>query len=61
MDRFGFPSRFWGLTLDNVLGATVVLANGTIVHASDASYPDLFWVSQLDLAITAISQQLVLM
>ena len=60
MDRFGFPSRFWGLTLDNVLGATVVLANGTIVHASDANYPDLFWVSQLD-PITVVSQQSVLM
>ncbi|EPT01474.1 hypothetical protein FOMPIDRAFT_90148 [Fomitopsis schrenkii] len=40
---FGFTSRFWGLTLDNVVAATVVLANGTIVQASDADYPDLFW------------------
>lgn len=43
--RFGFASRLWGLTLDNVVGATVVLANGTIVQASNADYPDLFWVS----------------
>lgn len=46
-DSFGFTGRFWGLTLDNVLSATVVLANGTIVQASNESYPDLFWVSRL--------------
>ncbi|EPT01476.1 hypothetical protein FOMPIDRAFT_90150 [Fomitopsis schrenkii] len=40
---FGVTSRSWGLTLDNVVAATVVLANGTIVQASDADYPDLFW------------------
>ncbi|KAH9917721.1 uncharacterized protein B0H18DRAFT_1200507 [Fomitopsis serialis] len=40
---YGFTSRQWGLTLDNVVGATVVLANGTIVEASASQYPDLFW------------------
>ncbi|KZT64703.1 Glucooligosaccharide oxidase [Daedalea quercina L-15889] len=40
---YGFTSRQWGLTLDAVIGATVVLANGTIVEASALQYPDLFW------------------
>ncbi|KZT64704.1 Glucooligosaccharide oxidase [Daedalea quercina L-15889] len=40
---YGFTSRQWGLTLDNVIGATVVLANGSIVDTSASQYPDLFW------------------
>ncbi|KAJ7497947.1 glucooligosaccharide oxidase [Mycena galericulata] len=40
---FGFTSRAWGLTLDTVKSATVVLANGTIVTASSTVNPDLFW------------------
>ncbi|EPS97926.1 hypothetical protein FOMPIDRAFT_142343 [Fomitopsis schrenkii] len=40
---YGFTSRQWGLTLDNVIGATVVLADGTIVNASSTEQPDLFW------------------
>ncbi|EPS97931.1 hypothetical protein FOMPIDRAFT_55287 [Fomitopsis schrenkii] len=40
---YGFTSRQWGLTLDNVVGATVVLANGTIVNVSTTAYTDLFW------------------
>ncbi|KAK7024499.1 hypothetical protein VNI00_016251 [Paramarasmius palmivorus] len=40
---WGFPSRMWGLTLDNVLGAEVVLANGTIVHVSEDENVELFW------------------
>ncbi|THV05859.1 glucooligosaccharide oxidase [Dendrothele bispora CBS 962.96] len=40
---WGFPSRMWGLTLDNILSATVVLANGTVVTASEESHSDLFW------------------
>ncbi|KAE9390601.1 FAD-binding domain-containing protein [Gymnopus androsaceus JB14] len=34
-DGFGYSSRMWGLTLDNVLSATVVLADGSIVTASE--------------------------
>lgn len=34
----------WGLTLDTVVGHDVVLANGTLVHTSATSFPDLFWV-----------------
>ncbi|KAK7462245.1 hypothetical protein VKT23_007848 [Stygiomarasmius scandens] len=40
---WGFASRMWGLTLDNILSATIVLANGTITTASEDSQPDLFW------------------
>ncbi|KAJ7708832.1 hypothetical protein B0H17DRAFT_1155919 [Mycena rosella] len=40
---FGFTSRAWGLTLDTVKSATVVLANGTVVTASSTVNTDLFW------------------
>lgn len=42
--RYGFTSRQWGFTLDTMVGATVVLANGTIVNASATTHSDLFWV-----------------
>ncbi|KAF7320857.1 Glucooligosaccharide oxidase [Mycena chlorophos] len=40
---FGFDSRMWGLTLDNVLAIDLVLANGTVATASETQNPDLFW------------------
>jgi hypothetical protein len=40
---FGFTSRMWGLTLDNILSINLVLANGTITKASKDVNPDLFW------------------
>ncbi|KAJ7813150.1 glucooligosaccharide oxidase [Mycena olivaceomarginata] len=40
---FGFTSRAWGLTLDVIKSATVVLANGTIATASSTVNTDLFW------------------
>ncbi|KAF7366316.1 Glucooligosaccharide oxidase [Mycena sanguinolenta] len=40
---FGFTSRAWGLTLDTIKSATVVLANGTIAAASSTVNTDLFW------------------
>ncbi|EGG03604.1 uncharacterized protein MELLADRAFT_89999 [Melampsora larici-populina 98AG31] len=40
---YGFTSRMWGLTLDNIISQEVVLANGTIVQASQDTNPDLFW------------------
>ncbi|KIM45670.1 Glucooligosaccharide oxidase [Hebeloma cylindrosporum] len=40
---YGFTSRKWGLTLDTIQSLDVVLANGTIVTASNSKYPDLFW------------------
>ncbi|CAZ80485.1 unnamed protein product [Tuber melanosporum] len=40
---FGYTSRMWGTTLDNIEEMEVVLANGDIVNVSKGSNPDLFW------------------
>ncbi|EGG11251.1 uncharacterized protein MELLADRAFT_102646 [Melampsora larici-populina 98AG31] len=40
---FGYSSRMWGLTLDNIIGHEVVLSNGTILETSEKQNPDLFW------------------
>lgn len=39
----GHFSRTFGLTIDNLLAATVVLADGTVVQADAEREPDLFW------------------
>jgi FAD/FMN-containing dehydrogenase len=39
----GYLSRRFGLTVDNLLSADVVLADGTFVTTSEHSHPDLFW------------------
>ena len=40
---FGYLSRRFGLTVDNLLAADMVLADGTFVTASENSHSDLFW------------------
>src|SRR5439155_18913947 len=39
----GHLSRGCGLTIDNLVAATVVLADGSVVQADAESEPDLFW------------------
>jgi len=39
----GYVSRLWGLSIDNVVEAEVVLADGSIVTCNEDDYPDLFW------------------
>jgi FAD/FMN-containing dehydrogenase len=39
----GHLSRKYGLSIDNVLGADLVLADGSFVHASEDENADLFW------------------
>lgn len=39
----GFLTRKYGLTLDNVKGINIVLADGTYLETSQDKYPDLFW------------------
>lgn len=40
---FGFPSRLWGLHLDQIVRMTAVTAAGHVVEASPTSNADLFW------------------
>jgi FAD/FMN-containing dehydrogenase len=39
----GYLTRAHGLSIDNLIGADVVLADGSFVHADEANHPDLFW------------------
>ncbi len=39
----GYLTRKYGLTIDNLVGAEVVLANGEMVRANKDENSDLFW------------------
>jgi FAD/FMN-containing dehydrogenase len=41
----GYLSRQCGLTIDNLLGADVILADGRFVTVDPETHPDLFWAS----------------
>jgi FAD/FMN-containing dehydrogenase len=43
---FGWLSRRWGLTSDNLVSARMLLADGSRVVASAEEHPDLFWAIQ---------------
>ncbi|CAK5265476.1 unnamed protein product [Mycena citricolor] len=38
---WGFASRNWGLMIDQVVAAELVLANGTLVHVSNTQHPEI--------------------
>ena len=40
---FGWLSRKYGMTIDNLLSADVVMADGSQMHASETENADLFW------------------
>ena len=40
---YGYLSGQYGLVIDNLVQATVVTADGSVVTASPTSHPDLFW------------------
>lgn len=40
---YGWLTAEHGLVIDNIVQATVVTANGSVLTASETSHPDLFW------------------
>jgi FAD/FMN-containing dehydrogenase len=66
----GFLARKLGLTIDNLEGVQIVLADGSVVEANENSYPDLFWalrggggqfgvVTRFDYRLTPIGPEIV--
>lgn len=38
----------WGLALDTIVALDAVLANGSIIHATSTSYPNVYFVSRTE-------------
>jgi len=64
---FGFLHRKFGLTVDSILGAEVVTAEGEVISVNAGEHPDLFWalrggggnfgvVTRLDLRLHPVDQ-----
>lgn len=43
---FGWLTRLYGMTVDNLVAADVVTADGQLLHASEKENPDLFWATR---------------
>jgi len=41
---FGFLSRLYGLSIDNLVEVEMVLADGRIVIVNENEHPDLWWL-----------------
>jgi FAD/FMN-containing dehydrogenase len=44
----GFTTRAYGLAIDSLVGMDVILANGSVVHATSTEYKDVFFVSDFE-------------
>jgi FAD/FMN-containing dehydrogenase len=47
---YGYESRAWGLTLDQIIAMDVVLADGTHVHTNEKEHPEVYYVSTTHLS-----------
>jgi FAD/FMN-containing dehydrogenase len=43
---FGWLTRLYGMTVDNLVAADVVTADGQLLHTSEKENPDLFWATR---------------
>ncbi|OQD81026.1 hypothetical protein PENANT_c030G01884 [Penicillium antarcticum] len=40
---YGYVSRAWGLATDTIIALDVILADGSFIHATASSYPDIYF------------------